>query len=224
MRAHTPPTWLKGSSAPCDIQERLRTIKTKSTPALPRETCPERVEDFREVRCRLAPGNSPPKAPKPEDKDKAEEEIREARRRLSHFSPPPKETRKGPSQAEERLRKIRSESLLPVHEEAKDAEQSQDDAPRQAERHRVDDMEAPRDKGKQKEAASVPTHPIELHHPVSEMAHDHQCDWKEKYVTLQSEVDAQGQTDDIGLEGLTIVLHMKGRDDLVINTDLRNLE
>ena len=27
-----------------------------------------------------------------------------------------------------------------------------------------------------------------------------------------------------GLEGLTIVMHMKGKDDLVINTDLRDVE
>lgn len=42
--------------------------------------------------------------------------------------------------------------------------------------------------------------------------------------SLTTEAGAQGQADEIGLEGLTIVLHMKGRDDLVINTDLRNLE
>jgi len=53
---------------------------------------------------------------------------------------------------------------------------------------------------------------------------DHQCEWKDKYITLQTDMDRRGRTDDIGLEGLTIVLHMQGRDDLVINTDLRNLE
>ncbi|KAK7712424.1 hypothetical protein SLS64_004808 [Diaporthe eres] len=58
-----------------------------------------------------------------------------------------------------------------------------------------------------------------------EVGQDHQCDWKEKYLTLKSEVDADGgQQADLGLEGLTIVLHMRGKDDLVINTDLRELD
>lgn len=60
---------------------------------------------------------------------------------------------------------------------------------------------------------------------VAEVGHDHQCDWKEKYLALESEVAAdQGQQGDLGLEGLTIVLHMRGKDDLVINTDLRELD
>lgn len=178
------------------------------------------------MRSRLAPGSSPPKQPRQDERDQAEEEIREARRRLSHYSPPPKEAKKGPSQAEEGLRKIRSESLLPVRGESKEIEQAPDESkPADKGKSKADEVpiSTSKDKGKGK-AADVPEHPIELHHPVSEMSHDHQCDWKEKYMTLQSEVDAQGQTDDIGLEGLTIVLHMKGRDDLVINTDLRNLE
>lgn len=58
-----------------------------------------------------------------------------------------------------------------------------------------------------------------------EVGQDHQCDWKEKYLALESEVEAgQGQQGDLGLEGLTIVLHMRGKDDLVINTDLRELD
>lgn len=60
---------------------------------------------------------------------------------------------------------------------------------------------------------------------VAEVGHDHQCDWKKKYLALESEVAAdQGQQGDLGLEGLTIVLHMRGKDDLVINTDLRELD
>lgn len=60
---------------------------------------------------------------------------------------------------------------------------------------------------------------------VAEVGQDHQCDWKEKYLALESEVPAdQGQQGDLGLEGLTIVLHMRGKDDLVINTDLRELD
>lgn len=60
---------------------------------------------------------------------------------------------------------------------------------------------------------------------VAETGNDHQCDWKERYLALKPEVEGgQGQRDDIGLEGLTIVLHLRGKDDLVINTDLRELE
>lgn len=60
---------------------------------------------------------------------------------------------------------------------------------------------------------------------VAAAGDDHQCDWKEKYLGLKSEVEADsGQQGDIGLEGLTIVLHMRGKDDLVINTDLRELD
>lgn len=61
-------------------------------------------------------------------------------------------------------------------------------------------------------------------HSANKASTDHECDWKDKYMALQADVDAQGRPGDIGLEGLTIVLHLQGRDDLVINTDLRNLE
>jgi hypothetical protein len=60
---------------------------------------------------------------------------------------------------------------------------------------------------------------------VAEAGGDHRCDWKEKYLALKPDVEGeQGQRDDIGLEGLTIVLHLRGKDDLVINTDLRELD
>lgn len=60
---------------------------------------------------------------------------------------------------------------------------------------------------------------------VAETGNDHQCDWKERYLAVKPDVEgAQSQRDDIGLEGLTIVLHLRGKDDLVINTDLRELE
>ncbi|KAL8311675.1 hypothetical protein RB597_002346 [Gaeumannomyces tritici] len=74
---------------------------------------------------------------------------------------------------------------------------------------------------------------------------EHECVWKERYLVLASEVHelrvamsdlraselawheahdvalGRGDEDELGLEGLTIVVHMKGKDDLVINTDLR---
>lgn len=60
---------------------------------------------------------------------------------------------------------------------------------------------------------------------VAETGNDHQCDWKERYLAVKPDFEgAQSQRDDIGLEGLTIVLHLRGKDDLVINTDLRELE
>lgn len=61
---------------------------------------------------------------------------------------------------------------------------------------------------------------------VDEAGHDHQCDWKDKYLALKPKVeDGQAQQQaDLGLEGLTIVLHMRDKDDLVINTDLRELD
>ncbi|KAG8165635.1 hypothetical protein KVR01_004187 [Diaporthe batatas] len=61
---------------------------------------------------------------------------------------------------------------------------------------------------------------------AAEAGDDHQCGWREKYAALKKPEDGegQGQRDDIGLEGLTIVLHLRGRDDLVINTDLRELD
>ncbi|KAL1854342.1 hypothetical protein Daus18300_011528 [Diaporthe australafricana] len=62
---------------------------------------------------------------------------------------------------------------------------------------------------------------------VDEVSHDHQCEWKDKYLALEPKAeDGQGQQQqaDLGLEGLTIVLHMRGKDDLVINTDLRDLD
>lgn len=86
--------------------------------------------------------------------------------------------------------------------------------------HRIDDCrtisEAP--------VKSGGAHGIEDCTPAEDQTIEHQCEWKEKYELLKSDLDARGQADDIGLEGLTIVLHLKGRDDLVINTDLRNLE
>lgn len=79
---------------------------------------------------------------------------------------------------------------------------------------RFDALKAEVEDGRQEQGAGVP-----------EAGQDHQCDWKEKYLALKAEVDDdRGREADIGLEGLTIVLHMRGKDDLVINTDLRELE
>ena len=75
----------------------------------------------------------------------------------------------------------------------------------------------------------------------------HHCSWKDQYLGLAAEIrqlkaemqsreasQLRPETSDVGVgdddadeglgvEGLTIVVHLKGRDDLVINTDLRNV-
>jgi hypothetical protein len=86
-----------------------------------------------------------------------------------------------------------------------------------------------------------------IHSPVPVNPATHMCDWKSKYLDLTAEVeqlraeclcpDAAGdkaadcvtkpeevnaceQEENLGIEGLTIVMHLRGRDDLVINTHL----
>ncbi|KAI8302377.1 hypothetical protein K4K61_007979 [Colletotrichum sp. SAR11_59] len=83
---------------------------------------------------------------------------------------------------------------------------------------------------------------IEVLSPAPVISSEHTCTWKEHYLRLTSEVRQLkaeimsrerlgssgvdvgvnvGQGDDeLGVEGLTIVMHLKGKDDLVINTDL----
>ncbi|KAH8894843.1 hypothetical protein GQ53DRAFT_744258 [Thozetella sp. PMI_491] len=81
--------------------------------------------------------------------------------------------------------------------------------------------------------------------PVISSAHtNHQCSWKAQYTSLAAQVrqmkaerwsseqqppqeraDAlhaavQVENDEVDIQGLTIVLHLRGKDDLVINTDL----
>lgn len=86
---------------------------------------------------------------------------------------------------------------------------------------------------------------LEIHRPTPIAPPNHDCRWKERYMALTSEirqlkaemstrvsfhdVDAnsargpgsqQQQDEDLGIQGLTIVMHLRGKDDLVINTDL----
>ncbi|KAJ6789891.1 hypothetical protein PWT90_06337 [Aphanocladium album] len=66
----------------------------------------------------------------------------------------------------------------------------------------------------------------------------HSCHWRDRFMDLSAEVDQlrdeldscepdvayperEDECDDAGIDGLTVVIHLKGRDDLVINTDLR---
>ena len=87
---------------------------------------------------------------------------------------------------------------------------------------------------------------LEIHRPTPIAPPNHDCRWKDRYMALTSEIrqlkaemstrvsfhDAdvgsaqehgaqlQQQDEDLGIQGLTIVMHLKGKDDLVINTDL----
>ncbi|KAK1676754.1 hypothetical protein BDP55DRAFT_660659 [Colletotrichum godetiae] len=85
---------------------------------------------------------------------------------------------------------------------------------------------------------------VEVFSPLPIMPPNHTCSWKERYLNLTAEVrelkaelvsqerrDAPGLVDvgvnvnreddyELGVEGLTIVMHLRGKDDLIINTDL----
>ncbi|KAJ0163318.1 hypothetical protein CTA2_3181 [Colletotrichum tanaceti] len=85
---------------------------------------------------------------------------------------------------------------------------------------------------------------IEVFSPMPIMPPNHTCSWKDRYLNLTAEVRqlkaeilsqgrrmgsehvdvgvdvGQGEDYGLGVEGLTIVMHLKGKDDLVINTDL----
>ncbi|KAF4463366.1 atp synthase delta mitochondrial precursor [Fusarium albosuccineum] len=86
----------------------------------------------------------------------------------------------------------------------------------------------------------------EIHNPRPLIPYNHVCAWRTRYMDLSTEIKqlkseasqvAEGQgaqgvdvgvgtsfshkCPDISIEGLTIVMHMRGKDDLVINTDLK---
>lgn len=85
---------------------------------------------------------------------------------------------------------------------------------------------------------------LELHRPTPIAPPNHDCSWKDRYMALTAEIrllkaqmtdrlpsgeadpgiavpDHESRPDeDLGIQGLTIVMHLKGKDDLVINTDL----
>ncbi|KAM0241298.1 hypothetical protein ACHAPO_002103 [Fusarium lateritium] len=78
-----------------------------------------------------------------------------------------------------------------------------------------------------------------IHDPRPMMPYKHMCAWRARYMDLKSQVDQLGDETgcplsdgrvgtfcshthtDIDIEGLTVVMHFKGKDDLVVNTDLR---
>ncbi|CAJ0553519.1 Ff.00g120310.m01.CDS01 [Fusarium sp. VM40] len=78
--------------------------------------------------------------------------------------------------------------------------------------------------------------------PSPVMPYDHMCAWRARYMDLKSQIDQfeleasyppAGKTTegagpscshpngDIDIEGLTVVMHLRGKEDLVINTDLK---
>ncbi|KAF3063690.1 hypothetical protein GL218_01187 [Daldinia childiae] len=90
------------------------------------------------------------------------------------------------------------------------------------------------------------TSEFEVHRPSPISPPNHDCSWKNRYLALTAEIrllkaelstraslrgadidyarradeNIMNEEDDLGIEGVTIVMHLKGRDDLVINTDL----
>ncbi|KAH8674099.1 hypothetical protein BX600DRAFT_456988 [Xylariales sp. PMI_506] len=88
---------------------------------------------------------------------------------------------------------------------------------------------------------------IDLYRSTPIAPPNHECSWKDRYIALTAEIrllkaemsvrtsaagmeqriNEQVQTDmpredceDLGIQGVTIVMHLRGKDDLVINTDL----
>ncbi|KAI0835539.1 hypothetical protein F5Y06DRAFT_305808 [Hypoxylon sp. FL0890] len=87
---------------------------------------------------------------------------------------------------------------------------------------------------------------FEIHRPSPIVPPNHDCNWKDRYLALAAEIrllkaelatraslairDADyteegggslaNDDDDLGIESVTIIIHLRGRDDLVINTDL----
>ncbi|KAI1840792.1 hypothetical protein JX266_012999 [Neoarthrinium moseri] len=78
---------------------------------------------------------------------------------------------------------------------------------------------------------------LEVHRPQPVAPPNHACSWKDRYMSLTTEIrhlkaemsathqveavlQESQESDNLGIEGLTIVMHLKGKDDLVINTDL----
>ncbi|KAK7735292.1 hypothetical protein SLS53_007523 [Cytospora paraplurivora] len=212
------------------------------------------VEDFRAVRSKLRHNNLPLKpAPVKKDKT-VEDIGQARVKLCHYSPPPQAtSTKGGTSVAGEGLRKIRSQAqLAPARTTGRIEEARQTTIEDKAgavsgppppsygifsvkgkSLERIEPSAMDKKKGQEvvrpqteSQPAPVSTRPQQptVGTPVIE-SQDHQSDWKEKYIALKSEVEGtQGQAGDIGLEGLTIVLHMKGKDDLVINTDLRDLE
>ncbi|KAI1333701.1 hypothetical protein F5Y15DRAFT_337829 [Xylariaceae sp. FL0016] len=88
---------------------------------------------------------------------------------------------------------------------------------------------------------------LELHRPTAVVPPNHTCSWRDRYIALTSEIrllkaemssqsvqnseirtntgqehhdTMADQEDDLGIQGVTIIMHLQGKDDIVINTDL----
>ncbi|KAI0883408.1 uncharacterized protein GGS22DRAFT_166900 [Annulohypoxylon maeteangense] len=90
------------------------------------------------------------------------------------------------------------------------------------------------------------TSDVEIHRPSPIAPPNHDCNWKERYLALATEIrslkaelstraslrgtdidytgfgdeSSTNDDEDLGILGVTIILHMRGREDLVIKTDL----
>lgn len=87
---------------------------------------------------------------------------------------------------------------------------------------------------------------FEIHRPSPIAPPNHDCIWKDRYMAVTAEIrmlkaelstraslrgtdmdhtilgeeSITNEDEDLGIQGVTIIMHLKGRDDLVINTDL----
>lgn len=252
---HGAPAPLESSGS--SKSKRLNTINTKSTPSLPHVTTQtpddKDIINFSDVRSKL---KQKPAASKPTEKVKVED-FQEVREKLAHHGPPPQQASSSHDQneysvneaklAKEPLRKTESDRAL----SDKTGPNSTDgDSSKPSTASRSSDSSSARDaskdkgkgvdhKGKGKEidrrhagpsrrpptTAANATSGHDEFRPVADSGADHESGWKERYIKLKSDVEGRDEgKDDIGLEGLTIVLHLRGKDDLVINTDLRDVE
>ncbi|PSR93949.1 hypothetical protein BD289DRAFT_451630 [Coniella lustricola] len=186
---------------PATTRERLSSLQTKSAPSLQtvaaQSPTEDKAKDFRE--------------------EQNEESFREARKNLIHYSPAPDE--QNTKLPHDNSQRTSTSNAHPLQAQATlEAELSSVNA------ETASPLAGPSsvDKGKAREELRRQSRQS-VGQSTNKVPDEHNCGWKQKYDELQRKAGSQNTPDDIGLESLTIVLHMKGRDDLVINTDLRKV-
>lgn len=134
-----------------------------------------------------------------------------------------------------------TEPMEPIRHRKIDLKRVEDSVSRHASRAGKPGDQAPSAYSRRASSTKISAMPessnTELFHPQPIASIDHSCTWRTRYIDLSSEMDriraelksssGKGtgpQSDhrcrEVGIEGLTIVMHMRGKDDLVINTDL----
>lgn len=205
-------------------RERLNSLQTKSAPSLQtasiQSPTDDKAKDFREVRLKLRPTSATPRQSKTatELQDQNEEDFREMRKNLHHYSPPLDE--RGSGSRNDKSQRTSTSTSYPQQAQTT-SEPQNSTVPVETGSPRAGPSSV--DKGKRREKSRGRSRES-IRQSTSKITLEHDCDWKQKYDELQYKLESQNKSNDIGLEGLTIVLHMKDRDDLVINTDLRKIE